>query len=205
MLLRDELGIGEKDLKPYVARQFSDDDLTAPPASGSNRFDAFVIIPASTSTIGKIASGIGDTLITRTAQVCLKERYKLILCVRETPLSTLTLEQCARLSGYGATIMPISPPLYFVPKTVDDYIGAFTDKVLAQIGGRTRERVARRSSSDSSALLVRGSGRSAILPGTLRAKGSSTASRSRSTRTWRSPRSHDAQSRSANRRSGLRR
>ncbi len=135
VLLRDELGIGEKDLKPHVARQFSDDDLTAPPASGSNRFDALVVIPASTSTIGKIASGIGDTLITRAAQVCLKERYKLILCVRETPLSTLTLEQCARLSGYGATIMPISPPLYHVPKTVDDYIGAFTDKVLSQLEG----------------------------------------------------------------------
>ena len=93
-----------------------------------------MIIPASTSTIGKIASGIGDTLITRTAQVCLKERYKLVLCVRETPLSTLALEQCARLSSYGAVIMPISPPLYFLPGSVDAYIGAFTERVLAQIG-----------------------------------------------------------------------
>ena len=134
VLLRDELGIGEKDLKPYVVKQFSDDDLTAPPASGSNKFDAFVIIPASTSTVGKIASGIGDTLITRTAQVCMKERYRLILCIRETPMSTLTLEQCARLSGYGVSIMPISPPLYHKPATVDDYIGAFTDKVLLQLG-----------------------------------------------------------------------
>ena len=134
VLLHDELGIGEKDLKPYIVKQFSDDDLTAPPASGSNTFDAFVIIPASTSTVGKIASGIGDTLITRTAQVCMKERYRLILCIRETPMSTLTLEQCARLSGYGVCIMPISPPLYHKPATVDDYIGAFTDKVLLQLG-----------------------------------------------------------------------
>jgi 4-hydroxy-3-polyprenylbenzoate decarboxylase len=134
VLLRDELQMGEKDLGPYVARSFADDDLTAPPASGSNVFDACVIIPASTSTLGKIASGFGDTLITRTAQVCLKERIRLVLCVRETPLSTLALEQCAQLSGYGAVIMPISPPLYFVPKTVDEYIGAFTNKVLAQIG-----------------------------------------------------------------------
>jgi 4-hydroxy-3-polyprenylbenzoate decarboxylase len=138
VLLRDELQMGEKDLQPFVKRSFSDDDLTAPMASGSNRFDAFVILPASTSTVGKIASGIGDTLITRTAQVCLKERYKLIICVRETPMSTLTLEQCARLSGYGAIIMPMSPPLYFVPKTVDEYVGAFTNKVLGQLGlGRT--------------------------------------------------------------------
>jgi 3-polyprenyl-4-hydroxybenzoate decarboxylase len=59
------------------------------------------------------------------------------VCVRETPLSTLTLEQCARLSGYGAVIMPISPPLYFVPKTVDEYVAAFTEKVLGRIGVRT--------------------------------------------------------------------
>ena len=136
VLLRDELQIGEKDLKPHVERIFSDDDLTAPMASGSNTFDAFVILPASTSTIGKIASGMGDTLITRTAQVCLKERFRLIVCVRETPLSTLTLEQCARLSSYGAVIMPISPPLYFVPDTVDKYVGAFTDKLLGQLGLR---------------------------------------------------------------------
>ena len=137
VLLKDELKMSEKDLAPFVKRTFSDEDLTAPTASGSNRFDAYVILPASTSTIGKIASGLGDTLITRTAQVCLKERIPLIICVRETPLSTLTLEQCARLSGYGATIMPISPPLYFVPDTVDAYVGAFTDKVLGQIGVRT--------------------------------------------------------------------
>ncbi len=137
VLLHDELNLGEKDLKQYVTRSFSDDDLTAPMASGSNALDAFVIIPASTSTIGKIASGIGDTLITRTAQVCLKERFKLIICVRETPLSTVTLEQCARLSSYGGIIMPISPPMYYLPETVDAYVGAFTDRVLAQLGVRS--------------------------------------------------------------------
>lgn len=135
-LLKDELKMTEEDLLPFVKKQFDDKDLTAPIASGSNHFDAYVILPCSTSTVGKIASGIGDTLITRTAQVALKERYKLIICVRETPMSTLALEQCAKLSGYGAIIMPISPPLYFVPKTVDEYIGAFTDKVLGAIGER---------------------------------------------------------------------
>ena len=134
VLLRDELNLSEKDLAPRVDKIFSDEDLTAPMASGSNPFDAFVIIPASTSTVGKIASGIGDTLITRTAQVCLKERRKLIIALRETPLSTVTLEQCARLSGYGAVIMPVSPPFYFVPKTVDELVDAFTQKVLAQLG-----------------------------------------------------------------------
>jgi len=137
VLLKDELGMTENDLTPWVKRQFADSDLTAPIASGSNHIDAVVILPCSTSTLGKIASGLGDTLITRAAQVALKERFKLILCVRETPLSTLSLEQCAKLSAYGAVIMPISPPLYFVPKTVDEYVGAFTDKLLGVIGERS--------------------------------------------------------------------
>jgi len=135
-LLKDEVNLTEKDLHPYIKRQFPNDDLTAPLASGSNHFDAYVILPCSTSTLGKIASGIGDTLITRTAQVALKERYKLVLCVRETPLSTLALEQCAKLSSYGAIIMPISPPLYFVPKTVDEYVAGFVDKLFGVLGVR---------------------------------------------------------------------
>jgi 4-hydroxy-3-polyprenylbenzoate decarboxylase len=137
VLLKDELGISDSDLAPFVKRQYSDDDLTEPMASGTNRFDACVILPCSTSTLGKIASGIGDTLITRTAQVAMKERYKLILCVRETPLSTVTLEQCSRLSRDGVIIMPISPPMYYVPKTVEEYIGAFVDKLLGVAGVRT--------------------------------------------------------------------
>jgi 4-hydroxy-3-polyprenylbenzoate decarboxylase len=137
VLLQDELGISDHDLAPFVKRQFSDDDLAAPMASGTNRFDACVILPCSTSTLGKIASGIGDTLITRTAQVALKERYKLVLCVRETPLSTVTLEQCAKLSRDGVIIMPISPPMYFVPKTVDEFVHAFVDKLLGVLGVRT--------------------------------------------------------------------
>jgi flavin prenyltransferase len=136
VLLKDELGISTKDLLPHVKKEFSDDDLTAPIASGSNEIDAVVILPCSTSTLGKIASGIGDTLITRTAQVALKERFKLIICLRETPLSTITLEQCARLSRDGAIIMPMSPPMYFVPKSVDEFIQAYVDKVLGAVGTR---------------------------------------------------------------------
>jgi 4-hydroxy-3-polyprenylbenzoate decarboxylase len=136
VLLKDELGISDRDLAPYIKRQFSDDDMTAPLASGSNKFDAFVILPCSTSTLGKIASGISDTLITRTAQVAMKERSKLILCVRETPLSTVTLEQCAKLSRDGVVIMPISPPMYFSPNTVSEFVDAFEDKLLGVVGVR---------------------------------------------------------------------
>lgn len=135
-VLNDEMNLTERDLQPHVKKIFSNDDLHAPLASGSNHLDAFVIIPCTTSTLGKIASGIGDTLITRTAQVVLKERFKMILCIRETPLSSLALEQCLKLSRDGAIIMPISPPLYFLPKTVDEYVHAYVDKVLGVLGLR---------------------------------------------------------------------
>lgn len=140
-VMKDELKMPnpESALKPFYTKAFADTDLTAPLASGTTELDAFVIIPATTSTIGKIASGIADTLITRTAAVCLKERYKIIICVRETPLSTITLEQCAMLSREGVIIMPISPPLYFVPKTVEEYVQGFTDKVLAHCGIKTEK------------------------------------------------------------------
>jgi flavin prenyltransferase len=139
VLLKDELGISVKDLLPDVKKEFSDDDLTAPIASGSNNIDAVVILPCSTSTLGKIASGIGDTLITRTAQVALKERFRLVVCVRETPLSTISLEQCVTLSRAGAIIMPLSPPMYFLPKSVDEIVHAFVEKVLGVVGVRQSE------------------------------------------------------------------
>jgi flavin prenyltransferase len=135
-LLKDEVKTSESDLKEYVKQIYSNDDLTAPLASGSNRIDAVVIIPCSTSTVGKIAAGIGDSLITRMAQVALKERHRLILCIRETPLATNTLEQCARLSRDGVVIMPISPPLYYVPETVSEYVGGFVDKLLGVVGAK---------------------------------------------------------------------
>ncbi|MDP4200679.1 MAG: UbiX family flavin prenyltransferase [Bacteroidota bacterium] len=135
-VVKDELRMADPmaELTPLAKAVFADSDLTAPLASGTNPIDAFVILPASTSTIGKIASGIGDTLITRTAAVCLKERRKVILCVRETPLSTVTLRQLAELSAMGVIVMPISPPLYFVPKTVNEYVQGFVNKVLHHVG-----------------------------------------------------------------------
>jgi 4-hydroxy-3-polyprenylbenzoate decarboxylase len=135
-LLKDEMNLTERDLQPHVKKIFSNDDLHAPLASGSNHIDAYVIIPCTTSTLGKIAGGIGDSLITRTAQVALKERFKMVLCIRETPLSSLALEHCLKLSRDGVIIMPISPPLYFLPKSVDEYVNAFVDKVLGVLGLR---------------------------------------------------------------------
>ncbi len=136
-VLKDETGLTEHHLAEHVKRSFSDDDLSAPFASGSNPFDALVILPCSISTMAKIACGLGDTLLTRTAQVALKERRKIIIGLRETPLSTISLEQAAKLSQAGAIIMPISPPFYQHPQSLDQMVEQFTEKVLSLLGFET--------------------------------------------------------------------
>src|SRR4029453_11584140 len=102
----DETGLKPSDLEPHVKKAFADTDLAAPFSSGSNRFDALVVIPCSVSTMAKIAAGIADTLITRAAQVAMKERMRIVLCVRETPLSTFALRNAHELSREGVVIMP---------------------------------------------------------------------------------------------------
>jgi len=133
-VLHSELGLREEDLDRYVKARFSDGDLAAPFSSGSNPFDSYVILPCSSSTAAKIAAGIGDTLITRAAQVALKERRRLIVCVRETPLSTIQLEALTRLSREGAIVFPLSPPWYGKPGTVEELVRATTGKLLRLLG-----------------------------------------------------------------------
>lgn len=133
-VLREEAGVELEDLAPFVKRTFPDDDLAAPFASGSNRYDALVVIPCSLSTLGKIASGITDTLLTRAAQVALKERIKMILALRETPLSSIALENALKLSREGVVILPVSPPCYKRPASMDDIVSGFIDKVLPLLG-----------------------------------------------------------------------
>lgn len=133
-VLRSETGLKPSDLEPHVKRVFADSDLAAPFASGSNRYDAFVVVPCSASTLGKIAAGISDTLITRAGAVALKERMRMVLCVRETPLSAIVLANALELARAGADIVPISPPWYRAPKTVAEVVQGFTDKLLALLG-----------------------------------------------------------------------
>jgi flavin prenyltransferase len=133
-LLHTEAGFSPSDLSPFAKKIYSTDDLSSPLASGSNPFDALVIIPCSVATLGKIAHGISDTLLTRVAEVALKERRRLVLCVRETPWSTIALENAWKLSRDGVTIMPISPPFYMNPKTLPDLIESFADKVINTLG-----------------------------------------------------------------------
>jgi 4-hydroxy-3-polyprenylbenzoate decarboxylase len=114
-LLKTETGLSPDDLAPFAKKIFATDDLSAPFASGSNPFDALVIMPCSVATLGKIANGISDNLLTRVAEVALKERRKLMLAVREAPLSSIALENALKLSREGAIIMTISPPMRFTP------------------------------------------------------------------------------------------
>ena len=110
------------------------DNLAARAASGSARFDAYVVCPASGTTIGKIAAGISDNLATRSALVALKERRKLILVPREAPVSTPHLEAMARMSAWGVVILPASPGFYNSPESIGDLVNFVVARILDQMG-----------------------------------------------------------------------
>ena len=131
---REETGLGREEVAALATRLFTDSDLSAPLASGSNAWDAMVVLPCSVSTVGKIASGIGDTLVTRAAAVTLKEGRRLVLCPRETPLSAVTLRQLAALAGDGVTVMPVSPGFYDRPASIGDLVTDFVGRVLQVLG-----------------------------------------------------------------------
>ncbi|HEV2104372.1 MAG TPA: UbiX family flavin prenyltransferase [Candidatus Eisenbacteria bacterium] len=133
-VLQSETGVTPGELEPHVKKVFRDADLAAPFSSGSTRHDGFVIVPCSGSTAARIAAGIGDTLITRAAAVALKERMRLVLCVRETPLTSIALENLLKLSREGAIVMPLTPPWYRNPADLPALVAAFTDKLLALLG-----------------------------------------------------------------------
>jgi 4-hydroxy-3-polyprenylbenzoate decarboxylase len=133
-LLKSEAGLSPEDLAPFSKKIYSTDDMSSPLASGSNPFDAMVVLPCSVATLGKIANGISDTLLTRVAEVAMKERRRLILCVRETPLSTVALANAHKLSQDGVIIMPVSPPFYMTPRTIEEMVASFADKVIGTLG-----------------------------------------------------------------------
>ncbi len=109
-------------------------DIGASIASGSAIVDAMIVVPCSVGTLGAIASGIANDLLTRAADVCLKERRPLILCLRETPLNRVHLDNMLRVHDAGATLMPAMPAFYYGPKTIDDIVSQYACRVLAQAG-----------------------------------------------------------------------
>ena len=108
-------------------------NLAARPASGSAKFDAYIICPTSGTTIGKIAAGISDNLVTRSALVALKEGRKLILVPRETPFATVHLEAMAKMSAWGVIILPASPGFYHNPTSIEELIDFVVARILDQL------------------------------------------------------------------------
>jgi len=109
-------------------------DLTAPPASGSYKIDNMIIVPCSMKTLAAIANGYADNLITRAADVIIKEQRKLVLVVRESPLNAIHLENMLKLAKLGVIIAPPVPSYYIKPKNVSDLIEHTVGRILDQIG-----------------------------------------------------------------------
>lgn len=110
------------------------DDLFAPTASGSSNYEAMIVVPCSTGTMGRISSGICSDLLSRSADVMLKERRKLILALRESPLSLIHLNNMTTLTQAGAVIMPLSPAFYPHPKTIEELCGEFARRLTVVAG-----------------------------------------------------------------------
>ena len=134
LVLRDELGLEPKELERLASRTYNPEDLMAPLTSGSFKTDGMVVVPASMKTVAAIASSYSNNLITRAADVTLKEGRKLILVPRETPLSPIHLENLLKLSKIGVVILPAMPAFYHKPRRVEDFVDFIVGKVLDQLG-----------------------------------------------------------------------
>ncbi len=119
-----------EELADYV---YGPNDFTAPIASGSFRFDAMVVIPCSMGTLAAIASGTSDTLIARSADVCLKEQRKLILVTRETPLNLVQLKNMVSAVEAGAIVLPACPAYYSRPENIEELVDVLVGRVLDQL------------------------------------------------------------------------
>ena len=112
----------------------SNADIGANVASGSYPADAMVVIPCSVGTLARIANGVAAQLIERAADVSLKEKRPLVLCVRETPLNKIHIRNMYRAANAGATIFPLIPAFYYRPTSLDEMAGEFACRVLAHLG-----------------------------------------------------------------------
>ncbi|MBV8164211.1 MAG: UbiX family flavin prenyltransferase [Candidatus Eremiobacteraeota bacterium] len=129
-----EMSRSPESLAPLASFVHSDDDLAAPISSGSFQTAGMVVAPCSIKTAAAIAYSLNDTLLVRAADVCLKERRRLVLLIRETPLHLGHLRTLTQLAELGAVILPPIPGFYSMPKTVDDIVNHSVGKALDALG-----------------------------------------------------------------------
>ena len=129
-----ELELGAFDPKTIPFKIYANNNYFAPFASGSAKYDAMILCPSSMGLIGRIANGISNDLITRAADVMLKERRKLIIVPRETPYNLIHLRNMTQLTEAGAVICPATPSFYSQPSTINEIIDTVVDRVLDLAG-----------------------------------------------------------------------
>ncbi|MGC8864013.1 MAG: UbiX family flavin prenyltransferase [Armatimonadota bacterium] len=142
-IMRDELGIEriEQLIPAGAAPRFSifcPSDLHAPPAGGLHEYEGLAIVPCSMGVVGRVAAGISDDLVTRAADVCLKERRRLVLLVREMPLNLIHLRNLTALAEAGAAVLPACPAFYTRPGSINDLVDFVVDRVLSALGSGIR-------------------------------------------------------------------
>ncbi len=129
-----ETEIGDKSYENYAAKYYDKKDFMAPFASGSANYNIMMIVPCSMGTVARIASGISDDLISRAADVVLKERRKLFCVVRETPYNLIHLNNMETITRAGGIICPASPSFYSKPKTIEEAVSTVIDRVIHLAG-----------------------------------------------------------------------
>ncbi len=141
-VMAEELGLRGRDRlllqllgrEPQKTKLQSNDDIGANIASGSYPTDGMIVLPCSMGTLARIANGIAERLTERAADVCLKERRPLVLCVRETPLNKIHIRNMSLAADAGATIYPLIPTFYNLPDSIDKIAREFCNRVLKHIG-----------------------------------------------------------------------
>lgn len=129
-----ETELENKGYNDYGVNVYSPADFMAPFASGSARYNIMIIVPCSMGTLGRIANGISADLITRAADVILKERRKLIITVRETPYNLIHLRNMEKITLAGGIICPASPSFYSKPKSIEEAAATVTDRIIDLAG-----------------------------------------------------------------------
>ncbi|MEP7255778.1 MAG: UbiX family flavin prenyltransferase [Ferruginibacter sp.] len=129
-----KIELNNEEYKKFPVKFYSQQDFTAPFASGSGQYDTMIIIPCSMGTLGRIASGISSDLISRAADVVLKERRKLICVVRDTPYNLIHIRNMETITLAGGIICPATPSFYSKPTTIDEVATTVVDRVLDLAG-----------------------------------------------------------------------